>query len=136
MISCEKGKSIPNDSYLIILRSLLSKPETIKTIIDANKEQFTEKEFNKINKKITSSLSNNTKQLIFNSEYVPNEYNGYSKLSKEKVYNVILCFANQTVLKTKLLKEMFYTDFLYYKYTCKSITGLEYAKLQFRPVPD
>lgn len=136
LISYEKGKSIPNDCYLIILRSLLSKPETIKTIIEANKEQFTEKEFNKINKKIDSFLPNNTKQLIFNSEYIPNEYNGYSKLSKEKVLNMILYFANQTVLKTKLLKEMFYTDFLYYKNTCKSITGLEYVKLQFGPVPD
>lgn len=136
LISYEKGKSIPNDSYLIILRSLLSKPETIKTIIDANKGQFTEKEFNKINEKIAAFLPNNTKQLIFDSEYIPNEYNGYSKLSKEKIYNMILYFANQTVLKTKLLKEMFYTDFLYYKNTCKSITGLEYAKLQFGPVPD
>lgn len=136
LISYEKGKSIPNDSYLIILKSLLSKPDTIKTIIDANKEQFTEKEFNKINEKITTIFSNNTKQLIFNSEYIPNEYNGYSKLSKDKVYNMILYFANHTVLKTKLLKEMFYADFLYYKKNCKSITGLEYAKLQFGPVPD
>lgn len=38
LISYEKGKSIPNDSYLIILRNLKSKPDTIKTIIDANKE--------------------------------------------------------------------------------------------------
>lgn len=136
LISYEKGKSIPNDSYLIILRSLLSKPETIKTIIEANKEQFTEKEFAKINEKVDSSLPNNTKQMIFNSEYIPNEYNGYSRLSKEKILNMILYFANQTVLKTKLLKEMFYTDFLYYKNTCKSITGLEYTKLQFGPVPD
>ncbi len=136
LISYEKGKSIPNDSYLILLRSLLSKPETIKTIIDANKEQFTEKEFNRITEKIAAFLPNNTKQLFFNSEYIPNEYNGYSKLSKEKIYNIILYFANQTVLKTKLLKEMFYTDFLYYKNTCKSITGLEYTKLQFGPVPD
>lgn len=136
LISYEKGKSIPNDSYLIILRSLLSKPETIKTIIDANKEQFTEKEYKKINEKIASVLPNNTKQLFFNSEYIPNEYNGYSKLSKEKIYNIILYFSEQAVLKTKLLKEMFYTDFLYYKNNCKSITGLEYAKLQFGPVPD
>lgn len=136
LISYEKGMSIPNDSYLIILRSLLSKPETIKTIIDANKEHFTEKELNKINEKIATFLPNNTKQLYFDSDYIPNEYNGYSKLSKEKIYNVILYFANKTVLKTKLLKEMFYTDFLYYKKNCKSITGLEYTKLQFGPVPD
>ena len=49
---------------------------------------------------------------------------------------MILFFAKDTVLKTKLLKEMFYTDFLYYKETCNSITGLEYAKLPYGPVPD
>lgn len=136
LISYEKGKSIPNDSYLIILKLLKAKPDIIKTIIEANKEQFTEKEFSKINDKIKNILPNNTKQLIFNSEYIPNEYNGYSKLSKEKIYNIILYFANKKVLKTKLLKEMFYTDFLYYKNNCKSITGLEYAKLPFGPVPD
>lgn len=136
LISYEKGKSIPNDSYLIILKSLMAKPETIRTIIDANKEQFTSKELDKINKKMDAVISNNTKQLIYNEESNPNEFNGYSILSKEKIYNMILYFSEGTVLKTKLLKEMFYTDFLYYKNNCKSITGLEYAKLPFGPVPD
>ena len=49
---------------------------------------------------------------------------------------MILFFAEKTILKTKLLKEMFYADFLYYKETCKSITGLEYAKLPYGPVPN
>ena len=31
---------------------------------------------------------------------------------------------------------MFYADFLFYKENCKSITGLEYCKLPFGPVPD
>ncbi len=31
---------------------------------------------------------------------------------------------------------MFYADFLCYKESCKSITGLEYAKLPLGPVPD
>lgn len=136
LISYEKGKSIPNDCYLIILRSLLLNPNMIKILIEANKDQFSEKDFNKICERVNSSLPNNTKQLLFNLDYVPNEYNGYSNFSKLKVYNIILFFADQNVLKTKLLKEMFYTDFLYYKNTCKSITGLEYTKLQYGPVPD
>lgn len=49
---------------------------------------------------------------------------------------MILCFADKCVLKTKLLKEMFYADFLYYKNTGASITGLEYAKINLGPVPD
>ena len=112
LISYEKGKSIPNDSYLIILKSLLAKPEMIVTIIEVNKDQFTEKEFNKINEKIIDILPNNSKNLISNNDCQLNEFNGYSKFSKEKIYNMILYFSDSVVLKTKLLKEMFYADFL------------------------
>lgn len=134
LISYEKGKSIPNDSYLIIIKCLLNSPETIKTIINANKEQFTEKEIKKINEKISNVTFEKEEKLDENRNL--NEYNGYSKLSKEKVYNMIIYFASETVLKTKLLKEMFYADFVYYRDNCKSITGLEYAKINYGPVPD
>lgn len=128
LISYEKGTSIPNDSYFILLKSLMVKPETIITFIDANKEHFTSKEIDKINSKIDMNILSDTTS--------PNEYNGYSKTVKEKISNVILFFAKSSILKTKLLKEMFYADFLYYKNFGKSITGLEYAKLPFGPVPD
>ena len=49
---------------------------------------------------------------------------------------MILFFAQKMVLKTKLLKEMFYADFLFYKEYGLSITGLEYAKINLGPVPD
>ena len=48
------------------------------------------------------------------------------------MYNVIVFFAKDVVLKTKLLKEMFYADFLNYKETGASITGLEYRKLPYK----
>ena len=49
---------------------------------------------------------------------------------------MIILLADNFILKTKLLKEMFYADFLFYKESCKSITGLEYCKLPFGPVLD
>ena len=52
LISYEQGVSIPNDSYLITLKTLISKPEIIKYMIESNKERFTEKELKRINKKI------------------------------------------------------------------------------------
>lgn len=136
LISYEKGSSIPNDCYLIVLKSLIAKPETISNLIEASKEQFTNKEYNKINEKVSNFLANNTRQLLLNKDYEPSEYNGYTKLSKEKIYNMILFLADNCILKTKLLKEMFYADFLFYKDNCQSITGLEYCKLPFGPVPD
>lgn len=136
LISYEKGMSIPNDSYLIIIKSLIANPEMITNLVEANKVQYTDKEYNKINNKISIFLANNEKQLLLNEEYSPTEYNGYTKFNKEKVYNMIIFLADNTILKTKLLKEMFYADFLFYKENCKSITGLEYCKLPFGPVPD
>jgi DNA-binding transcriptional regulator YiaG len=136
LISYEKGTALPNDNYTIIINSLIAKPDTIATLIEANKQQFSDKEYEKIQNKITKFLGNNSKQLFGNGEFIPTEYNGYTKLNKEKIINMILCFADKCVLKTKLLKEMFYADFLYYKNTGASITGLEYAKLNLGPVPD
>ena len=52
LISYEQGVSIPNDSYLITLKTLISKPEIIRYMIESNKERFTEKELKRINKKI------------------------------------------------------------------------------------
>lgn len=136
LISYEKGKSIPNDSYLILIKSLIAKPDTIITIIDANKNQFTSKEYNKINEKVNKIFSNNINQLVNEGEILPDEFNGYSIISKDKIFNIISFFSSDGILKTKLLKEMFYADFIYYRDTCKSITGLEYAKLPLGPVPD
>lgn len=137
LISYEKGTSIPNDNYLIIIKSLISKPDTIITLIEANKDQFDEEEYLKIRDKLNIFyVNNNTKQLFLNDEFKPSEFNGYTKLNKDKIINMILFFADNCVFKTKLLKEMFYADFLYYKKTATSITGLEYAKLGFGPVPD
>lgn len=132
LVSYEKGDSIPNDSYLILLKSINNNPETILTIIESNKDLFNNKDYIKINNKV----ANNIKQLHDESSFIPTEYNGYSNLSKDKIYNIILYLSSDNILKTKLLKEMFYIDFLYYKNNCKSLTGLEYAKLPYGPVPD
>ncbi len=136
LISYEKGKSIPNDSYLIIIKTLLSNPDNILIFIEANRELFTNKEYERVKSKLVKKIPNSIKTIDLNIEEDLNEYNGYTKYSVEKVYNMILFFSEKCILKTKLLKEMFYSDFLCYKESCKSITGLEYAKLPYGPVPD
>lgn len=133
LISYEKGTSIPNGCYMIILKSLISDPKVISIILNANKDQFTEKEYNKIIKQIPVSKASADK---FKEEMALNEYNGYTKVNKDKIYNMILFFAKKGVLKTKLLKEMFYADFTFYKNNGVSITGLKYAHLPHGPVPD
>ena len=129
LISYEKGTSIPNDNYMIMINSLLKEPLMLKEIVEANKENYTSKEYDKI-------MSNISNIQYDNETFIPTEYNGYTKENKNKILNLILFFAEKGILKTKLLKEMFYVDFLNYKNTGSSITGLCYAKLKFGPVPD
>ena len=126
LISYEKNESIPNDTYLIIIKTILDNPETIKIFIDSNLERYTINELNKINKKLDVVFKTNN----------PSEFNGYTDISINKIVNLILILSKKAINKTKLLKEMFYVDFLCYKKYAYSLTGLEYYKLPYGPVPD
>lgn len=135
LISYEKGTSIPNETYMIILKTLLDNENVIKPIIEANKEQFTVSEYEKIKNKIYPHIGNNILNLESNTINL-NEYNGYTVLSFTKIKNLIIFLVKEGLHKTKLLKELFYADFKCYKQYGYSMTGLEYAKLPFGPVPD
>lgn len=132
LISYEQGTSIPNDIYIVTLKMLLENPNIIKPMIESNLSRYSQEEY----QKITSKLS-----IIYEEEDNKKEnqelskYNGYTEYSLSKIKNLILYLSQNTILKTKLLKELFYCDFISYKNIGKSITGLEYKKYQFGPVP-
>ena len=136
LISYERGTSIPNDNFMIVLKTLIENQDTIKPIIEANKENFTNKEYSIITDKIYTFIGNN----IMNTE---NDYineldinNGFTKFSFDKIKEVISFLTQEGIHKTKLLKELFYADFKCYKEYGYSITGLEYASITYGPVPD
>ena len=52
LISYEQGISIPNDSYMITLNTLVKHPKVIFFLINSNRERFTEQEIKRISKKI------------------------------------------------------------------------------------
>ncbi len=134
LVSYETGQSIPNDSYLILLKTLIENPKSIYLFIEANKDHFSKKDYDKLNEKL-GKIANNLIEVTLNTDNL-NEFNGYTKLIKEKVNNIIIFLADGGIFKTKLLKEMFYTDFINYKNTGQSMTGLKYVKLPHGPVPD
>jgi len=57
--------------------------------------------------------------------------------NREKLINAIIYFTKYTKYcgKTKLFKLLFYLDFLHFKQTGKSTTGLDYYAWDFGPVP-
>ena len=132
LISYEAGTSIPNDIYMVILKTLIDNPDVIFDIIDSNKERYTESEYLTLMSKINNVKLN--LNIAFDNK--PSIYNGFTKFIPDKVINLILMLSEKGVLKTKLLKEMFYCDFYAYKTLGSSITGLEYAKLPYGPVPE
>jgi putative zinc finger/helix-turn-helix YgiT family protein len=126
LVSYELGKSIPNDIYLIVIKTLLDNPEILPLLVESNKELYNLEEY--------SFYNNRLKDIINESEL--DAFNGYNELDFDKVYALISLLTKKGIYKTKLLKEMFYCDFLHYKRYCVSITGLKYAKLPYGPVPD
>ena len=137
LISYEKGTALPNDNYVILINSIEKEPDIIELLLDSNKDKYSESEYKKIKNKILKFIENNSISLQKEEDiFKPSEYNGYTKLDFNKVINTILYFAEEGILKTKLMKEMFYADFINYKHTGKSITGLKYAKINYGPVPD
>lgn len=136
LISYEKNTSVPNDIYLITIKTLMDNPEVTKNIIEANKERFSTKEYNRITSRVYSKLPTNFEIFIKNKKCEYNEFNGYSEFSLNKMMNLIKILSRDGINKTKLLKEMFYVDFLTYKRYMYSLTGLEYVKLPYGPVPD
>lgn len=132
LISYEQGKSIPNDIYMITLKTLIDNPDVIINIFDSNKERFSEKEYTVISDK----LKKTDFELLGNLDKKPSIFNGFTKFNSHKLVDLILMLSEKSILKTKLLKEMFYCDFLTYKNTGASITGLKYTKFQYGPVPE
>lgn len=136
LISYEKGESIPNDTYLIVIKTILDNPETIKSLINANRNMFEDKRLIRIEKKLNDYYANNSKGLFLNKETEASEYNGFTEIDIDKLINIITILSDKGINKTKLLKELFYIDFLSYKNKSCSITGLEYTKLPYGPVVD
>lgn len=136
LVSYENGTSIPNDTYMIIMKTLFENEETIQPIIEANKERFTEKEYTKIKNKIYPYIGNNIKSIYSQGIQELNQFNGFTKFSMEKLKAVVTFLTGNGIHKTKLLKELFYTDFKCYKMFGYSMTGLEYARIPYGPVPD
>lgn len=67
----------------------------------------------------------------------PGIQTGNREFNLEKLINLVKFFTFQNpVVKSKLLKLLFYADFKSFKETNLSITGLRYAHLPFGPVPD
>ena len=110
-------------------------PEGFKQLIQLAPLSVKVKE--RVIKKITELAPPSIEELLFNCDGL-NEYNGYSKPSLIKLGNAVAFFAEKAkhLFKTKLNKLLFYADFMSFRDTGRSITGLTYVAIDLGPVPD
>ncbi|MCX5888285.1 MAG: Panacea domain-containing protein, partial [Deltaproteobacteria bacterium] len=70
------------------------------------------------------------------AKYKADLNSGFQKLNINKLYQAILFFCENGMLKTKLNKLLFYADFTNFNYYTVSITGARYLHYQHGPVPE
>jgi len=131
--------ALQNESHEKLLR-LAMDPSNLIRLIEKSEGLFPEDrkkrllEALKESEDISSSFDNTIMINFGGTE--KDSLNGFRKLELSKLYNAVLFFSRDGVLKSKLNKLLFYADFKHFKEYTLSITGLRYAHLPYGPVPD
>ena len=137
----EKGEiPVPSIANLI---STANNPNEFKKMLEKAKHEFTENTYNKTSKHINSLIEKeNTSEPFYvklNQFTEPSRYTGFKKPNKNKIASVLILFINKCNVefndRLKLNKLLFYADFVNYKFTGYSITGLTYRAIDYGPVP-
>ncbi|MBO8173140.1 MAG: DUF4065 domain-containing protein [Bacillaceae bacterium] len=133
-------QSVSHNNELVLLKD----PCNMLSLLENNKENIPENEHAAILKKVRSVIEEEQTKTLKNlllsvvKFEEPNIYNGYRTLDLDKLANTIKYFASKDhqLWKVKLMKYLFYTDFLNFKRYTTSINGLKYVHLPMGPVPD
>lgn len=90
------------------------------------------------------SLAEEKKRNIFNlnfkeyllGNHLADIYSGYRNPNLEKITEMVIYFSVKlSPFKTKMNKLLFYADFLMFKQSCFSISGMRYKAIDMGPVP-
>lgn len=121
------------------LLRLAMEPHTLRKLILENRTAIEESKRARLLKEL-ESLENESRSFIalIEEKFGRHEatiFSGYKNLEIDKAINAIVYFCQKGIVKTKLNKLMFYSDFLNYKLYGTSITGMQYAHATYGPVP-
>ncbi|HZK95633.1 MAG TPA: type II toxin-antitoxin system antitoxin SocA domain-containing protein [Prolixibacteraceae bacterium] len=131
-----EGGEVPSTANANLIH-LMAKPENFVQQIQlycslADNEK--EKIIKHVQKLITGSCYCADPLYRFNNQ--PDIYTGFKAFDRIKTEQVIAFFAERLQpFKTKMNKLLFYADFVHFRNTAQSITGLRYNAIQFGPVP-
>jgi len=122
---------------------LLKNPENMKILVERNKNKINQRDYKKVmgnlDNILVSNIDNTLEENIIKkyTHEVLDEYCGYTQFNYEKLVNMVLYFALNVkkLYKTKLMKFLFYSDFVSFRNNTVSITGLKYLKNYYGPTP-
>ena len=119
---------------------LLGDPLNIKRLLERARKNLRPKVLFKIERRLNSllaepSISRRVQDLLSGEVSI---FTGFRSFDLSRFANAALFFAskNAPLFKTKLLKLLWYSDFLNFKRTAISLTGAKYVHLQSGPIPE
>ena len=133
--------ALQTDANNQLLSLCIEDPDNLIQLMDAHPEALAEPERERLITIIKEKKNQNNLLIQALVEqycsYPPGINNGGKLFDFNKFSEVVKFFCRgKGVFKSKLLKELFYTDFKHYKEYGTSITGACYKHLDFGPVPD
>lgn len=144
-ISRYESKSIQDETHDNILRIVSENPIELLKLLDKNKNQFEEYNYNLIRNHIVDVIEEHDNALIkrrnlenYYAKYSePTIENGYTLLNIDKLEQVVnfVAFNFSVLNKVLLMKLLWYSDVMSYKEKNVSITGLVYEHKDMGALP-
>ena len=140
-----EGHQVQDMAHDSILRKIDSDPEWFLELLEKGKDKIPESSYKKYKKEISKVYKNMQDEYLRKSiqaQYITYEdemHFGKNKLNFEKIVDTICYYANsgkvKNLFKVKLMKMLWYADFLSYKRYNHSITGLIYMAKPMGALP-
>jgi DNA-binding transcriptional regulator YiaG len=129
--------SIPHGRYI----QLIKDPNEFLKLIELSRNELSKEDLEKLQRKVRQNLSaleqlHAMEEAFLFGDTAPSEFNGYRKPVLEKVGNMAAFFAHALEpFVTQLNKLLFYADFIHYRKSGYSISGLSYRAAATGPAP-
>lgn len=128
-----------------VLRKIKVDPKWFLQLLERSKENLSLKAYQKYSKRVNKLIKSNKNEFL--KEFIEMQYidiNGDEQLAGGTILNLdkvveavnVFSLQVQNLYKVKLMKYLWYSDFLNYKRTGRSITGLVYKALPMGAVPE
>ncbi len=141
-----EGHQVQDMAHDAVLRKISSDPEWFLELLEQGKDKISETAYEKYKNEISKeyeAVKDNYLRKAIKSEYIKyegkEEFNGNRSLDFDKIVDVVCYFADSdkvsNLFKVKLMKLLWYADFLSFKRYGHSITGMVYTIMPMGAVP-